>query len=59
VKPEGYKMPGGPTDATDSVRPGDAARLPDPPHFTPEETSIEIEDDDDPADPLTPADLWF
>ena len=52
-------MPTGPTATTDIVRPGDAARLPNPPRFTPEESAIEIDDDDDPADPLTPSDLWF
>ncbi|HEU5431544.1 MAG TPA: hypothetical protein VFU81_07775 [Thermomicrobiales bacterium] len=51
-------MPTGPTAAADAVRLAKTTRLPQPPRFTPEETSIEI-DDDDPADPLTPADLWF
>ncbi|HEU0114757.1 MAG TPA: hypothetical protein VFQ80_08770 [Thermomicrobiales bacterium] len=53
-------MPADPTAATDAVRFVDAARLPDPPRFTPEEESIDFPDeDDDPVDPLTPADLWF
>jgi hypothetical protein len=52
-------MPIGPTVVTNIVRPTNPAGQPKPPRFTPEETAIEIEDDDDPADPLTPSDLWY
>jgi hypothetical protein len=53
-------MAPGPTAAVDTVRLANTACPPQPPRFTPEETAIEIDDDDDdPADPLTPSDLWY
>jgi hypothetical protein len=53
-------MANDPSDAADIVRRNDAPLQPNPRRFTPEEVSIDLpDDDDDPTDPLTPADLWF
>ena len=59
MRPEEYLMLSDPAAGADAVRSADAAHLPNPPRFTPEESSIEIDDDDDPADPLTPGDFWY